>query len=226
MLRSATLACGLIALTGAANATVLFSQSFDGVGSAYASQDDTIAYGNFGTVYDNFTLSDAASATEISWTGGFFNPGTTGQIEAYTVSLYSDAAGQPGALLYQTHPPGAANQAFLGVFSGAPIFTYSAAVDVALAARTQYWLSIVPDLGYPPQWGWGTSTVGDALSFQDFFGMRSQLETDFAFTISGESAVFSASAIPELTTWAMLALGLASLGFGRYRRTPRSALNI
>jgi hypothetical protein len=57
-----------------------------------------------------------------------------------------------------------------------------------LMPGTTYWLSLVPDLSFPPQWGWETGVLGDSLSYQDFFGSRSQLTSDMAFNIQGVPA--------------------------------------
>jgi hypothetical protein len=100
--------------------------------------------------------------------------------------------------------PGAANETSLGTFGGFPVFTYSLATNFDAAAGTTYWLSVVPDLGFPPQWGWSTATGGDGISYQDFFGVRGQLSADMAFTLLG--------GVPEPASWALMLCGVAGLG--------------
>ena len=74
------------------------------------------------------------------------------------------------------------------------------------AAGTEYWLSVYPDLGFPPQWGWSSGTGGDGISYQDFFGSRSQLGVDMAFDLTGNAA-----ATPEPTTIGLAGSALLAL---------------
>lgn len=75
----------------------------------------------------------------------------------------------------------------------------------------QYWLSVVPDQTYPPQWGWATGSGGDAASVQDFQGSRGTIDSDLAFTLAGV-------VVPEPSEYAALT-GAAILGFALYRRS-------
>ncbi|MEO8811408.1 MAG: PEPxxWA-CTERM sorting domain-containing protein [Caulobacteraceae bacterium] len=206
-------AAAVIALAASgASASIVYTQPFDGTGNLLASQNDTGGgNGHFATVYDNFTLGAAATINKIDWTGGYFNPPTPGPITAFTLTVYADAAGQPGAALYTDTISGNANEApFACPFACA---TYSGSANFAAAAGTQYWLSIVPDLAFPPQWGWATGTGGDGVAFQDFFGARTQLPNDLAFTLEG-----SAPGVPEPAAWAMMLVGFGLAGAALRRR--------
>lgn len=69
--------------------SVLYNQPWDGTGNAYSSQNDTSGgFGNFATVYDNFTLGVTSTVADVNWTGGFFNPIEMGSITAFTVTLW------------------------------------------------------------------------------------------------------------------------------------------
>lgn len=200
-------------------ADVVYNQPFDGTGNLYASQNDTTpgGYGLFAQVYDNFTLSSATVITSAGWTGGYYNPPSQGPITAWTVDIYADNSGTPGSLLSNTYVAGTANETFLGNYGGSPIYTYSLslATPFAAAAGTQYWLSVYPDLGFPPQWGWASGTGGDGISYQNFQGTLSQLTTDMAFSLSS---------VPEpssLVLAAMGGMGIVVL-YGR-RRRPATA---
>jgi hypothetical protein len=153
--------------------------------SVYASQNDTGGtFGAFATSYDNFTLAAATNINQVYWAGGYFNPQTAGTITAWTMNFYADNAGQPGGLISSFSIAGNANEMFVqNDVLGDPIYFYHAGISFNAAAGTQYWLSVVPDLAYPPQWGWTSSSTGDGISYQDFFGVRSSNPTDLAFAL-------------------------------------------
>lgn len=200
-------------LTSGAFAGVVYTQAFDGTGNAYSSQNDTTGgNGNFATVYDNFSLGANTNINEVQWTGEYFNPPQQGNITAWTVTFYSDAAGQPGSALATFNIGGTGNETFLGNFAGFPTYTYDVAVNFNATAGTQYWMSVVPDLGFPPQWGWSEGSGGDGVAYQDFFGSRTNLGVDMAFTLSGSSVT-----TPEPGSMMLLGTGLLGLA-GLVRR--------
>ena len=149
------IAGGIVALAvaGAAHAgvvpTTLFTQAWDGSGNLYASQNDIAGggFGNFATVYDNFSLTKASRISQVDFTGGYFN-GTPATITGFTVTIYGDSAGAPGTSVYSELVAGTAGETATGQ---SQVFTYSLAADYAAAGNTKYWLSIVPDIAFPPQ---------------------------------------------------------------------------
>jgi len=195
-------------ISAGASAATLYDQSYDGSSALVASQNDTGGgNGNFATVYDNFKLAGGGNITGLSFTGGYFNPGPPGNITAFTVKFYADNAGQPGSAVSTTSISGNGGES-----CGGAICTYSLALNFAAAAGTQYWLSIVPDVAFPPQWGWATGNNGDSLAYQDFFGSRTALTADTAFTLTGTTAV------PEPATWALMLGGFGLAGAALRRR--------
>lgn len=208
------LATALTALAGSAGAGVLYSQPFADIGAVYASQNDTTGgNGNFATVYDNFTLGAASTITGIGFTGGYFNPPTPATITAFTLQIYADSGGAPGASLYSETVSGNANEVLFDCAQGPDACgTYSAAASFAAAAGTQYWLSIVPDIGFPPQWGWAAGTGGDGAAYQVFFGTGNPIPSDLAFTLSGTAAA------PEPAVWALMLVGFGGLGLAARAR--------
>jgi hypothetical protein len=170
-------------------------------------------------MYDNFMLATSASINEVSWTGEYFNPPNQGTITAWTVNFYADAAGQPGSLLESNYDTGTGGETYLGSYAGFPTYTYdvSLAGPFAAAAGTQYWMSIVPDLGFPPQWGWSSGTGGDGMSYQVFFGTGSSIAADMSFTLSGTATV------PEPASFALAGIGLGLVGLASWRRRRHGA---
>jgi hypothetical protein len=204
---AAAVVLGLATLSNA-GATVLYSQPWDGTANAWASQNDTNGNGNFATVYDDFTLGGSARVKNVMFTGVYFNPPVQGTITAFTVNFYANNLGQPGGLLQSFNIGGNGNEAFVGNIDGFPVYDYS--INLAggffAAGGTNYWMSVVPDLGFPPQWGWAFGLGGDGISYQDFFGNRSLNFNDEAFTLNG-SAPDSGSTVMLLGV-AMIVVGL------------------
>lgn len=169
-------------------APIIYDQPATLDGNVFSSQNDTASggFGNFATVYDNFTLAGSYDVTDVHWTGGYFS-GSPSTITGFTLGFWSDNAGQPGVILSSYSIAGNANEKYLGDFGGAPYYSYDADLSTAFqpVAGVQYWLSVVPNLGFPPQWGWGTGTSGDGNAYQDFFGSRSQNAFDQAFQLTG-----------------------------------------
>lgn len=186
--------------------TILFTQAYGGGSSLFASQNDTgvSALGNFATLYDNFTIPGASTITGVEWTGGFWNPAEEALITSFTIQFYADDSGPGASVFSQTV---AFTSTSLGFSDGIPMFSYQASINsFAVNAGQQYWVSIVPNVPYPPQWGWVRSA--DGLAFQDFLGNRSQLIDDMAFTLTGDLGTAS---VPEPTTLGLVALGAAVL---------------
>ncbi len=195
----------------------VYSQPWDGSGNLFASQNDTSSggFGPFATAYDNFTLAATSTVTQAAWVGGYFNTASQAPISGFTLTFWSDNAGQPGSPLKTESIAGTANETFMADTGGSAVYSYSATLPTPFKATadTHYWLSVVPDLSYPPQWGWATGTGGDGVSYNDFFGSRTQAPGDLAFTLKGSSI------IPEAST--MIGFGglvLGGLLFLRRRR--------
>jgi hypothetical protein len=210
--------CGVAAVLLAAASvpvmgSVLYTQATN-FATPDASQNDTNGggLGNFATTYDNFTLGTDSDITSVQWVGSYFNPSTQGTITAFTVAFYSDNSGAPGTLIQSFNVAGSNGEFSLGNDAQSdPAFAYSMNVDFDTTGGTQYWLSIVPDLGFPPQWGWESGTGGDGLAYQVYYGAGSGVANDMAFQLNGSSA-------PEPFSFGLMGAGLLALGLAKLRR--------
>ena len=190
-------------------AEVLIYQQSPNYQGLYASQNDTSTngFGNFATSYDNFTLGTATTINQVTWVGGYYNPQSLGPIRQWAVSFYANNGGQPGTLLHAFTIAGNGGESFLqNDVLGDPIYFYKVGVSFNAAAGTTYWLSVVPDLAFSPQWGWTSSSTGDGISYTNYFGTLSSNPTDLAFALSTQQQ----TTVPE--PGSLMSLGIGVLG--------------
>jgi opacity protein-like surface antigen len=198
--------------------SLVYNQSWDGTGNLFASQNDTNGNGNFATTYDNFTLGTSSVLDKVTWVGGYFNPPVQGLITGYTIQFYADLGSGlgPGASLFSEHVSGNASETLI---SGTD-YSYSLNINPFTAnAGTTYWMSLVPDEGFPPQWGWATGTGGDGAAWQCFFGACGPLSSDLTFALYGNPVT---TQTPEPASLLLLGSGLLGLAGGIRRRMKKA----
>ena len=197
---------------GVANQIVC--QPWDGGSNLFASQNDTInGFGNFATTYQQFTLPNTYpdwSLESFHWVGGYFNPANQAPITAWTLTFYNDNAGIPGNPIAFGTFPGNGGETFIANVNGFPIYVYWLYFQDFDVLPGTYWASVVPDLGFPPQWGWATGTGTDP-GYQCFFGTCGLTGIGFAYAVDGTPTT------PEPGTLIMLGTGILGLA-GTLRR--------
>ena len=129
-----------------------------------------------------------------------------------------DNGGQPGAVLVTDFISGDAGETLVNPDRQICDYSASFAAPFAAAGGKPYWLSVVPDLAYPPQWSWYMGTGGDGVAYQDFKGTPSPVNSDMAFSLTNAPI----PAVPEASTTVslglLLALGMGGLVAAKKRR--------
>ncbi len=201
------------------------------VGYTWASQFDANQSG--AQTYDSFSLSQAANIGRVTWRGIYLTGNPQGQCcvngasnsDSWTVEIYSDVAGKPGALAYsQTVAAAQVDREAVaggGFWGGEHVEVYD--FDLQLGsmfgalAGTQYWFSVRSNAqSNDPHFSWSMAGPWDAAatSFQRGY-TNGQLS--WAGAERPGDRAFALYAVPEPQ-----ALGLAGLAlvaaFARRRR--------
>ena len=77
-------------------------------------------------------------------------------------------------------------------------------MSFSAVAGTTYWLSVEPNLAFPPQWGWGSSSTLDGISYTNYFGKLSSNPTDLAFALYQ----LGQTTVPEPSSLMLLGIGV------------------
>ncbi len=168
---------------------------------------------------DGFTLSNAASITDLRWWGSY----DTVDTDSFLIRILSNSAGSPGAIKqsYTTTAPGAATS--LTDIAGAVVYQYDFHLPSALALTAgNYYLSVSNETT-TASWYWLFGGGGDSKSWNraadgDPWALAA---SDFAILIEGEISSVPGT-VPEPETLALLAIGWVALGAGRAARKRRS----
>jgi PEP-CTERM motif len=201
-----------------ANAAVLYSSVPDLTASEVTGGLCSSCSGNY-EFYDRFTLSNAATingvnlvtyAAPYTGLGGF-----TFEVynSAHSALLFSSAVSSVSVV---QQIPGYADYEVTGVLAA-----------LSLSAGTYYAGFVANPLAVATVTGGNNSLLyssipGNISQATPYYGGGSNYG-DLAFQLLGTSGV---SAVPEPSTWAMMILGFAGIGFMAYRRRNNATLRV
>jgi PEP-CTERM motif len=168
----------------------------------------------------SFTLRPGTNVvTGAEWYGSC---GSTacGPSPKFTIAIYADDDGLPGAFLFARNV-GSADQTAIGNDEYAYSVTFP---SKTLTPGTSYLFGVYVTAASEPTWGIEqTSNAPPGSTAARFDTVWSLIPENLAFNLTGPGS------IPEPSTWAMMILGFGGLGFLGHRRTakvrvaPRSA---
>jgi hypothetical protein len=198
-----------VAIAPSRAATVLYSQPLDNavLGGPFSNDPTQL-------IADSFSLQNAGTVNQVSWYGAAFS-GLA--FSPFNIEFYSASSGVPGTLLVKDEVIATVTDTGLTNSYGNHLLLFTADIpDFQVLANTQYFFS-VSDSG-PDNFVWaGSNLSSGGYDISRNFALGG-MEASQAFTLSNVSAV------PESSTWAMMILGFAGVGFMAYRRKAKPAL--
>ena len=199
----------LIGASGAADAAVILD-TIDTKFETYAGWELTSNVGGVSNFAVAFSSPRAAEITNIvaylSINAGRAND---------TIGIMGDSGGLPdGTFLYSEPAP-----LFWETISPVTL----SGLDWAISKKTTYWLVVEADpSGVDTWWQWGNETTGGVGYFstddQSWFIEGPGLGVPLPEAEISASFTRRSIAAPEPSTWAMMLLGFAGLGYAGYRR--------
>ncbi len=218
---SAVALAGFIGLESSADATTIFTDIGPGVhdGGGLNVVGPNLGFGDHAGIGSPFTAAVSADVSQIDLAATYAG----GPTNAALVSIYTDSAGNLGTLLGSwsiTNLPTATTSQF----SNPTLTTISGISGVHLDAGDTYYLYV-------------STYDRDIVSLIDNnTGLRSDQIVGFPVinaivptfdVLSGGTGSNSVTgAVPEPSTWAMMILGFAGIGFMAYRRKSTLALRV
>ncbi len=160
----------------------------------YSSQTDASSpsLGAYSAVVDDFVVGYACTIESVEF-WGTHNESPQGPVPAFTLRVYADAGGQPGALVRERLVTDHVQEAV--PTEGPPVYRYTADLGdpLPVSGNTRFWMSIVAEHSgqggtAPAQWGWLPARTGSGFRAMQSFrtpGEFAPLHLDMAFSLHG-----------------------------------------
>lgn len=160
--------------------------------------------------WEDFTLTETQTITEVRWTGGYSLGGIYGMATDFRISFFDSTAngfypiitGLPEHESQETviatfHTNNNAQETPMGGGGGVTMYSYRFVLPqpVTLQGGVKYWFRVAAGQPGYPDWGWGTSTPGAHFKFNQGASMFQSWPNDLSFSLHA--------------TWANLGNGLA-----------------
>jgi hypothetical protein len=200
----------LLLTVSAAHAAPIFSQNARNTAFPSELAFDTM-------VADDFSILANDTARSVSWQGAYAPDNTAPAVDAFEIRFYSDAAGEPGALLQTFAVGNAVSRTAVGVVGPFTEYGYTANLGAgfAIAAGTAYWLVIANDTtGDNDNWYWSAQTgAGNVQLTLDDGGSWAPAAVPAAALFTLDNAVV----VPEPASLVLAGIGIAA-AVGRRRQ--------
>ena len=193
--------------------TASYTSLYDNSALAKSSGVDSINPVNgVGPIADSFFSSKAQRLSDVELALSRANLGSTGSL---TVSLLSDSASNPGSFL-----------ANLGTISDSLLDSTLKLVDLSgfgaidLAANTRYWIKVAASSGSSANWSWSTDISGTGVAgerYSNKLGVYSNSGGPYQMLVSSMDFTGGTTGVPEPSSIALFAAGIAAYAFGRHR---------
>jgi hypothetical protein len=213
--RHASVALSL-ALVSLASLPAAATNLYDNISVASGAVDRAA---NDGPLFDSFSTGATASVLSLVLIN-LTNDGVTGSTGSFSVNLYADSSTSPGALLttIATLPDSDLSTTIdsIALFPATPEL---------LAANTRYWIGLVGPTS-AVAWSVASDATGTGVAGEFWAstpgGFPSVIANSDANPPYQMLVSVTTPSVPEPSTWAMLILGFAGLGFVGYRFPPKA----
>lgn len=219
-MKTSSALCGLISgllvlatITHTANGAVVFDQFTIGSNGEASDPNFSANFGRFSA--DDFILTSAATVASARWYG-WYSFGTPTLPDDFTIRLYEDASGVPGAVLATITLGGSPIRTDSGSdLIGYDIYEYVADFSgLNLAASTKYHISFINDTSTGnADWYWVDSAVAGTAHYSNSVPTGPWIAT----TANRGFQLSDTFAIPEPSLTLLSLAGLGAIGLRRRR---------
>lgn len=163
------------------------------------------------TSAQSVTFSSDVALTGAEWTGIY--GGNTLAVDVFSLNVYADVAGAPGAAALSSTAMTATRLATPFTFVSTTVFDYDGSFAALNLSAGSYWFSVVNDTTSTPatQWQWALNASGGPGD--GFLAGQPGLSVDFDLTLLGDEVTATVPLPASLP-----ALGAALLLLGAWRR--------